>query len=148
MKSGVLGSRPFSRLLLLANAVLWLAFAVNFIVKSYPYQPHPKVFEEVSPPYIFWGHAFPPDQFMAPLMRATRLIQAPSFYAARPFYWYFDKRGIVADRLYAGVCLGGYYLLLVCLLSFAQWYLTGLVIDFVRRRFRIRRGPVSPVRSE
>ena len=144
MKSALLGSRPFTRLLLLANVLFWLTFAVNFVAKSYPYQPHPKVFEEESPPYILWGRAFPPDQYMSPLMRATRLIQAPSFYAARPFFWYFDKRGIVVDHLYAGVSVGGYFLLVAWLLSFAQWYLTGLLIDYLTRRFRTSRAPGPP----
>jgi hypothetical protein len=135
MKPLLIGSRPLAKVLVLANAVLWLTFAVYFIAQSYPWQPHQKLFEEQSPPCIFWGHAFPFDKYMSPFMRATRLIEAPSFYAATPLFWYFDSRHIVADSLYAGVDVGGYYLILVCLLSFAQWYLTGFFIDGLRRRF-------------
>lgn len=132
--STLLGSPPLARLLLLANALLWLTFAVYFFAQSHPWKPHQKVFEEVSPPYIFWGRAFPVDQYMSSFMRATRLIQAPSFYAATPFFWYFNNRGILVDDLCAGVSIGGYYLVVVCLLSFAQWYLAGRLIDRLWRR--------------
>jgi hypothetical protein len=128
------GPRPFSRLFLLANGVFWLVFAISFAERSYVYKPHVKIFEEASPPYILWSRAFPFEQYMSPLMRATRIIQWPSFYAAIPFNLYFSQRGVVVDHLYAGVSVGGYYLLLVCLLSFLQWYLVGLLIDYVRKR--------------
>lgn len=132
MKSGFLVSRPIRRLLIIANGAFWLLFAFYFVAKSYAYRPHIKVFEEESPPYIFWGRAFPSELYMSPLMGATRFIQAPSFYAASPFFSYFDKRGIVVDHTYLGISVGGYYLTAVCLISFLQWYLIGAIIDFIR----------------
>ena len=145
MKPGIRASRPFAKALVLANAVFWITFVVYFVSQSYPYQPHQKLFEEQSPPYIFWGHAFPFDKYMTPFMRATRLIEAPSFYAATPLFWYFDSRHVVADNLYAGVDVGACYLILVCLLSFGQWYLIGLLMDYVvREHFKIGHGPASP----
>ena len=143
MKPLLLDSRPLAKLLVLANAVFWLAFAVYFIANSYPYQPHQKLFEEESPPYVFLGRAFPFDEYVSPFMRTTRFIEAPSFSAATPVFWYFDSRHIDADHLYAGVDVGGYYLISVCLLSFAQWYLIGRLIDHTRRRLTTRDVPAS-----
>jgi hypothetical protein len=143
MKATVIGPHPFARLLLLANGLFWLVFAVNFVANSFAYKPHVKIFEEVSPPYIFGSRAFPFEQYMSPMMRATRIVQWPSFYAATPLNLYFSHRGIVVDQLFWGVSVGGYYLLLVFLLSFLQWYLTGLLIDFLSRRLRTSRNRTS-----
>jgi hypothetical protein len=131
-----LGRFSFARLLTLANVVFWVVFAVFFVVKAFPYQPHKPVFEERSPEFIYFGRALSilENEQVSPLMKTTLLVQKPSFYAARPFFWYFNSRGITADRQYRGVSVGGYYLLLVCLLSFLQWYLAGFLIDFLRRR--------------
>ncbi len=134
MKSSLLGAHPLARLLLIANSLFWFLFAVNFVARSYAYEPHVKIFEEASPPYILWSRAFPFEQYMSPLMRATRIVQWPSFYAATPVNLYFSHRGIVVDELYGGISVGGYYLLLVCLLSFLQWYLVGLFIDCILNR--------------
>lgn len=133
MTSTLLGSHPFARLLLLANVVFWIAFATNFLVNSRAYRPHPPIFEEESPLYTYYGRALPAQQYMTPLMRTTRLLQWPSFLAARPFFWYFDNHGIDGERLYGRISVTGYYLLIVCLLSFLQWYLVGLLIDYIRR---------------
>ena len=127
-------SHPFARILLIANGAFWLVFALTFVARSHAYAPHIKVFEEESPPYIFWSRAFPFEQYTSPLLRTTRLVQWPSFYAATPLNLYFSHRGIVVDQLYWGVSAGGYYLILACLLSFLQWYLVGLFIDYLRRR--------------
>lgn len=140
MKSTFLGTHPFARLFLLGNGVFWLVFAVNFVVRSYHYEQHVRVFEEESPPYILCSRAFPFEQYMSPLMRVTRLLQWPSFYAATPVNLYFSHRGIVVDQLYWGVSAGGYYLILSCLLSFLQWYLVGLLIDYARKRLNARGG--------
>jgi hypothetical protein len=45
--------------------------------------------------------------------------------------------------LYGGIDVGGYYLILVCLLSFAQWYLIGLLLDCLRRRLNTRRAAAN-----
>jgi hypothetical protein len=122
-----------TRILLIANSVLWVIFAANFIAKSRPYKSHPFMFEETAPPYIFWGHALPFEEYWSPMMRITRTLEAPSFYASIPLNWYFSRRAITVDHQYWGISTGAYYLLLGCLLSFAQWYLFGLVIDYLRR---------------
>lgn len=132
-----------TRLLVLANGILWLVFATNFVLKSYPYTPHAKTFEEQSPPYVFWGRAFPFEQYMSPLMRLTRFVAWPSFFAATPYFRYFDSRGINGDQLYGGISVTGYYLLIVCIFSFIQWYLIGLLADHLRRRLLADRGPAS-----
>jgi hypothetical protein len=118
-------------MLMIANGVFWLFFAVNFAVVSQPYHPHVKHFEEASSPYIFWGHALPFEQFTSSFINAAHLIELPSFYAAAVFNLYCSRRGIVVDDLYLGVSEGGYYLLLVFLISFLQWYLYGLLAQFV-----------------
>ena len=135
MKSGYLGTRRLISLLILANGLFWLAFAINFVVVSRAYKPHPPLFEEPSPPYIFWSRAFPFEQYMSPFMRATRFLQRPSFYAASPLNFCFSRRGIVVDHTYWGVSVGGYYLIAVCLLSFAQWYVIGWVVQKIWYRW-------------
>jgi hypothetical protein len=123
----------FARLVILANGIYWMVFAVLFVTGSYPSRPHRPAFEEVTPSYIFFGRALRQIDTgtgvgLPPLLiKLTYAIQRPSVLAARPFYWYFDSRGITVDHLYGGISVGGYYLLLVCLLSFVQWYLVGWV---------------------
>jgi len=130
----------FARLLVLANAVFWLIFAVFFTVLSQPYKPHPLEFEEITLSYHFFGRALPEIDsgtgvaLPPPLIKAGYAIQRPSFLAARPFYWYFNSRGTVVDHLYARISVGGYYLIVVCFLSFVQWHLVGRLIDFLRLR--------------
>jgi len=143
-----LGHFSFARLLTLANVVFWVVFAVFFAVKTYPYQPHKPVFEERSPEFIYFGRALSilENEQVSPLMKTTLVVQKPSFYAARPLFWYFNSRGITVDRQYRGVSVGGYYLLLVCLLSFLQWYLVGFFIDYLRRRLTGKPG--HPIGSD
>jgi len=143
MKSALFGPHPFARLLLLANAVFWVAFAIYFQSNSRPYKPHTPMFEEQSPLYTYYGRALPAEQYMTPLMRTTRFIQWPSFFVARPFFWYFDRHGIDGERVYGGISITGYYLLIVCALTFLQWYLVGLLADYLRNRMSVK-GRASP----
>lgn len=133
-------SRGLPTILMLANAAFWLFFAVNFALVNKPYKPHVKHFEEESPPYIYWGHALPFEQFTAPFVRAAHLVEMPSFYAAAPFNLYCSYRGIFVDNLYFGISEGGYYLILVCLISFLQWYLVGRLAQFFLRVLNRRRA--------
>ncbi len=63
----------------------------------------------------------------------------PSVVAAKPFYWYFNSRGIVVARLFLGVSVGGYYLLVVSFISFLQWLLIGFLADTAYHRLN---GPI------
>lgn len=135
MKPNLFSHFGFAKILLLANASLWLIFLVFFMFKSHPYTPHKPIFEERSPELIYFGRAlsYLENEQMIPLIRTIRLVQLPSFYAASPFNSFFSRRGTSVDHLYWGISLGGYYLFLVCLLSFVQWYLLGFLIDYIRR---------------
>jgi hypothetical protein len=128
-----------SRLLPLLNLVFWLVFSVILVIQSFPYRPHKHkpAFEEISYSYIFFGRALreidsgtgvalPPT-----LMKVTYAVQRPSVVAARPFYLYTNGRGLVVDNLFFGISVGGHHLLVVCLLSFAQWSLVGLLFDAI-----------------
>lgn len=75
----IMGRRGFTALLVLVNALFWLIFAVWFVSESYPYEPHTKLFEEASSPYMICSRAFPFRRYLTPLMRTTRLLQWPSF---------------------------------------------------------------------
>jgi len=138
-------SLRFAGLLTLANALFWLTFVILFVAKSYPYRPHEKVFEELGPDYIYFGRALSAmeNEHITVLERTTQLVQGPSFYAARPYLWYCKSRGIVVDRLFWKISAGGYHLLLVCLLSFLQWYLVGFFIDYLRSRTSGKAGAGS-----
>jgi hypothetical protein len=94
------------------------------------------MFEEQSPLYTYYGRALPAEKYTAPLMRTTRFVQWPSFVAARPFLWYFDVHDIEGERLYGGVSVTGYYLFIVCLLSFLQWYLLGRFVEYLKDGWR------------
>ncbi len=133
------------RLLPLLNLAFWLSFSVVFLAQSYPDKPHQLAFEEITPSYIFFGRALreidsgtgvalPPA-----LMKVTYAIQRPSVVAAKPFYWYFNSRGIVVDRLFLRVSVGGYYLLVVSFISFLQWLLIGFLADTAYHRLN---GPI------
>ena len=130
----------FAGYVLLANAISWFVFAVLLIVQSHPYAPHRPYFEEPTPSYIFLGRAVGQidsgtgGTLPSSLMKVIRGVQTPSFVAARPYFWYFNRHGITVDHLYRGLSIGGYYLIQVCLLSFVQWYLICLPIDYVKRR--------------
>jgi len=123
----------FAKILLAANFFFWLLFAINFALSSEPFELHEKQWEEHSPAYVFWGHAFYVKQYANFVMRTTKLAQKPSFYAGVPFNLIFSRRGIAVDKLYRGISVGGYYLIVVSLISFLQWYVVGLILD----RFRL-----------
>ena len=72
------------------------------------------------------GVALPPA-----LMKVTYAIQRPSVFVARLFYLYTNSRGLVVDNLFFGISVGGYHLILVCLLSFSQWFIVGLLYDAI-----------------
>jgi len=68
-------------------------------------------------------------------MRVTSAIQKPSFVAARPYYWYFQQpRNLLSTACTGTSPVGGYYLLVVCILSFVQWYLLGFLLDLLKAR--------------
>jgi hypothetical protein len=136
----------FAWLLILINALFWLTFAVLFATHTVAYSPHQLKFEEVTPSYIFFGRALqmidsgtgvgiPPL-----LIEISYTIQKPSSVAARTFFRYFHDRGITVEHTYGGISIGGYYLLLVCLFSFLQWYLVGFLIDYLSRRLTEKAG--------
>ena len=142
MKPGSLAHLSLAKLLMAANGVFWLVFAGIFVMGSYAYKAHRLSFEEATPSYIFWGRALreidsgtgaslPPT-----LIKVTYAIQKPSALAARPFYWPFNRRGLTVDEQYWGISVGGYYLLLVCLLSFLQWFLVGWLVRKLWHRWR------------
>jgi hypothetical protein len=139
VKSGRILHLRFTKLLILANGVFWLVFVINFLANSRAYKPHPITFEERSPLFVYYGRALPAEQYMSPLMRTTRTLQWPSLFSARPYFWYFDRHGIYGEQLYGGISVTGYYVLIVCALSFLQWYVVGWLIDWVRNRTNV--GP-------
>ena len=145
----VMSHLSFSKLLILANALFWILFAIFFVATTYPHRPHRQKFEEVVPEYIFFGRALPQLDtgtgvgLPPSLINFAFAIQRPSVLAARPFYQPFNSRGITVDRVYAGISVGGYYLLLVCLLSFMQWYVVGALLDIARKRFARKPTPAA-----
>ncbi|HEY1423474.1 MAG TPA: hypothetical protein VGF20_08485, partial [Candidatus Acidoferrum sp.] len=136
----VRATRRATASLMVGNCVLWLVWIANFVLLSKPYEPHIKMFDEHSPPYIFWGRAFPLEAYAGIVMQAVKSLERPSFYAAIPVNYFFSSRGIFVDHLYWGVSVGGYYLIAVFLLSFLQWYLVDILIDYLRQRLRTNRG--------
>jgi hypothetical protein len=133
----------------IANALYWLVFAILFAVGSYAYQPHRPRFEEITAAYVFFGRALKlldtsTGIGLPPLfLRVTYSVQWPSVYAAGPFFWYFNRHNISVDHQYFGTSVGGYFLLLVCLISFLQWYLMGWMVQKLLNSWR-RRSNATP----
>jgi hypothetical protein len=123
-----------STVLVLANAAFWCAFAAFFIANSQHYEPHRPTFEEDSPNIIYFGRSlsYLVNDQMRPAIRALRIVQCPSFYAASPINYYFSSRNVTIAQLYGGISVGGYYILAVFLLSFAQWFFIGVFVDYIR----------------
>ena len=123
---------------MLANACFWVVFVIFFVFKSHRNVPHPPTFEERPTEFIYFGRAlgYLENERMVPLIKVTRFVQRPSFYAASPFNMWFAQRGIDSEHLYHGVSVGGYFLLLVCLLSFLQWYVVGLFVNYISKHLR------------
>ena len=128
--------RPrFAKGFVLANAAFWVVFFLSFLAKSYPYEPHRPVFEEMLPSFVYFGRALPVhEELTGGVMRIARLVQKPSFVVSRPFFVPFNRSGIVVSTLTYGISLGGYYLLLVCGISFLQWSIAGILVDFIKWR--------------
>jgi hypothetical protein len=133
-----------------ANSLFWLIFVVLFQLQSYPYEPHKLSFEEATPSYIFFGRALREvdtgtgGSLPPPLIKVTSTIQKPSFIAAIPYYWYFNSHEITVDRLYWHISVGGYYLVVACILSFVQWYLLGFLLDRLKGRTTSGNKGLSP----
>ncbi len=139
MKFPLLFQLTLPRKLILANGIFWLIFVIYFAAESHPYIPHKPAFEEELPGYTYFGRALSIEaEYMGLFLKVTRLVQWPSFFVTRPFFWYFNSRGIVVDHLYLGISVGGYYLILVCSVSFLQWYLIGRFVDWVKRRLTMK----------
>ncbi len=134
----------------MANSLFWLIFVVLFQLQSYPYEPHKLSFEEATPSYIFFGRALREvdtgtgGSLPPPLIKVTSTIQKPSFIAAIPYYWYFNSHEITVDRLYWHISVGGYYLVVACILSFVQWYLLGFLLDRLKGRTTSGNKGLSP----
>ena len=126
--------------LMAGNGILWLVWIANFLILSKPYAPHNKVFDEHSPPYIFWGRAFPLEAYASTVMQTVKFLEHPSFFLAIPVNYFFSSRGKLVDDLFWGVSAGGYYLITVFVLSFLQWYLIGILVDYARRRLSLNWG--------
>jgi hypothetical protein len=140
MNSRLFSRLSFIRAALLVNGTYWFVFAILFAINSYPYAPHPMGFEEITPSHIFFGRALRPLNTGTGIgvdprwVKITYLIQWPSARIARLFYWHFNQHEVAVDTQYWGISLGGYYLIIVCLLSFLQWYLVGMLFDYARKR--------------
>lgn len=123
-------------ILLGANLMFWVYLWSDLFFKAVPYEPHEPRFEEMLPTYVLWGRALPVEhERNLYSLQLMKLLQAPSYWAARPYVWITVKKGILWDRTYMGVSPGGYLLLIIMGLSFGQWYLVGLAV----RRFLVQK---------
>lgn len=120
--------RKYLRLLLLANLCLWIYFGVAFAHASQPYDPRPWGHVPVDL-YTFWGHSIglTKSSLEYPFMEVIFWVQFPSFLLATLIQRVFFGN-VSADRFFLGISIGGYKLLAVLLLSFAQWYFIGWAI--------------------
>ncbi len=121
--------------LVIADAAFWLIFGLYFLAESHPNLPHAPTFEERPPDLIFFGRAmsYLDHEKLRPFVKVAWTLQGVSFRAGEPFNRWFSRRDILVDHTYAGISVGGYYVLLVCLVSFVQWFLIGLLIDWFRQ---------------
>jgi hypothetical protein len=122
------------RVLAVANLCLWIYFWLSFAHFSYQYRPNP-LGHPAGTGYTFWGHAIAvaesPNFYL--FFRVLYRVEWPSFQlpllALRSLY-----SPLLLYGFFGGVSKGGWLLLAVMPLSFFQWYLVGLFIDYLRHR--------------
>jgi hypothetical protein len=122
------------RVVLIANAVLWLLVWGAFARASHPFVEHRPVWEERYPLVIVFHHAALPD-FELKLFSPVLLLHLPSTVVARLIeISVANRHPEVWEHEFIGTSLHGYTVLATMLLSFLQWYWTArAAIWFVRR---------------
>jgi hypothetical protein len=119
--------RKITNILLAANLCLWLYFWFGFAQAAEPYNPRPFGHLPLDP-YSFWGHAIGlgTSSLSYPFMKVVFWPNLPSFFVVALIRNIFF-RNIGSDSIYVGISIGGYFLLLTMMISFAQWYLVGRI---------------------
>lgn len=120
------------RLLVVANLLFWIYFGLAFARASYPYSR--EVWNYNAPTalagYTFFGHSLGVREsaFQHPFFKAMCYTEFPSFALTRLGQNLLFPH-VTGDQLFAGISEGGWRLLVVVLLSFFQWYLTGSAVQ-------------------
>ena len=150
-------------LLLVMNAIFWLYFFCYFVVEAKREDPQ-LCMDHCHPAYAFWGHGI--GYIMYPLsftfMKTMIVVEYPSFALATYFEnlitpvssqviligsrssypWEWFPLNLSGGRVFLGISLDGYKLLLVVLLSFLQWWFVAKVMRFGMKAITsaLRRG--------
>jgi len=125
--------------LVVANICVWVYFWIAFALAAEPYDAAPWGHPPIDV-YSFWGYAIglTHSAFMYPFMKVVAWVEFPSFAIATLGQKVLK---ISTDRFLLGISANGYRLLATMLLSFAQWFLLGKVMQ---RLFKRRPSSVGP----
>jgi len=128
-----------ARRFVLSDFILWLIFALTFASESDSYMPHRPYFEEVFPTYFFFGRALREIDsgtgvgLRPTLITLTFAIQSRASSCRDPFVRLLVGAALRSTSNIGEFPSGGYYLLLVCVLSFLQWYIVGFLLGYLTR---------------
>jgi hypothetical protein len=128
-----------------ANICVWVYFWLAFAHVSQPYDPSPGGHLPVDPA-SFWGHAIglSASTLQYPFMKLVFWVDFPSFVLVTLFRRAFLS-GVPGTAFFAGVSSGGYGLLAIMFLSFAQWYLVVWLVQKTWHRFCLRSTSINEI---
>jgi len=120
--------------LLIANSLLWLAAGIDLANNSIPYTPTPPSLDQDSPRYVIFGWRNTRDAFATGLK-----VYHAALWPNLPSLWMVSVLGpkeVNTERLFWRTSVGGYKLLAVAILSFAQWYIVGRLVVWLLQRLK------------
>ena len=122
------------RIVIFANILVWIYFALAFMYVSYPYQPD-LLGEPNGTGYTFGGHsiALVESGFVYPFFKIIIYIEFPSFIVSTSFVKIFDPK-LTGNWFFLGISEGGWILIGTMLLSFLQWYLVCCIVQWFWKR--------------
>ena len=121
--------------LLIANLCLWIYFWIAFAQASYPFRRDP-LGHPAGAGYTFAGHSIGimESSFTHPFFNLTFWVELPAFAVARVGQNLLFPH-VTGDQFFAGISEGGWRLLTIVVLSFAQWYLVAWAVQKAWRRW-------------
>jgi hypothetical protein len=131
----------YSNMLLVFNAAYLLLFCASFVAESERYNKAAFEVDLARPLYVIANRAVSPYQEHQGVdFVSFRILQAPAIWIVRPVVWALNKHPDLWETSFWGTSPGGYLLIAQVVLSFAQWYLIGVLCARVANRFRGNTG--------
>lgn len=138
---------PLVLCVLFLNLVFWAWFWIEVTSMVVPYEWPPLTMDFDPPAYVWFGYAVPPSMHFELPFRLMDRVQMPanllSRYAIWGFLdWWVSGQYVVRGKTIAGTSEVGYIVFATMILSFIQWYVIGVGLNWLSRRVWSR--PTSP----